>query len=98
MSRVDFGRMAHLWYCTIPTEGAPTLRFFARGGRRCCRRSSCPLDYGLWMPSSYPPFDFAQGRLFAKYAKDGAHAAECENHFFLNSSGQFSTILSSADV
>jgi hypothetical protein len=34
------------------------------------------LHYPLWMPSSYPPFDYAKGRLFAKYAKDGAPAAE----------------------
>jgi len=29
------------------------------------------LHYPLWMPSSYPPFDFAQGRHFAKYGRMG---------------------------
>jgi hypothetical protein len=31
-----------IFACTIPTEGAPSLRF-CKGGRRCCRRNFCPF-------------------------------------------------------
>lgn len=58
--------------CTIPTEGCPILGFFAKAGSDAAdaafvRSAQTPLRMRSW----YPPLRQAQGRLFAKGAKDG---------------------------
>jgi hypothetical protein len=52
-------------HCTIPTEGAPSLRFL-QGWAMLPAQLLSVLHQPLCMPSSYPPF---------AYAKDGAPAS-----------------------
>jgi hypothetical protein len=55
------------------TPGAPSLRFFARAGSDAADTTSC-LSAHTTLPTrrGSRPFGSAQGRLFAKCAKDGA--------------------------
>ena len=49
-------------HCTIPTEGAPSLRFLQGWAAMLPAQRLSVLHHPLCMPSSYPPF---------AYAKDG---------------------------
>jgi hypothetical protein len=51
--------------------GCPILAFFCKGGWRCCRRNFCPFyTTRCGCRRRTRSFDFAQGRLFAKYAEE----------------------------
>ena len=85
---VDSAQNAENWEQTEPSPaggwpifalhyshgGCPILAF-CKGGRRCRRRNFCPFyTTRCGCRRRTRPFDFAQGRLFAKYTKDGAPA------------------------
>ena len=67
--------MAHFWHPTIPTEGAPSLRFFARACPELAEGVGGDAAGATFVRSTLPVVDAVVVPALRKYAKDGAPVA-----------------------